>query len=427
MLVKFFNRGKGKGSGPVDYLLGKERKRAQATLLRGSPEQTIDLIDSLSFSKRYTSGALSFSEADISKDLKDKIMDSFEKAILSGLSKDQYDILWVEHKDKDRLELNFVIPTVELKTGKRLQPYYDKVDRKRINAWQTIVNGSFGFDDPHDPARERFSSFPSDLPKQKEEASRLITNGLTAMLSAGVIKDRASVLSTLRDAGFEITRETKSSISIKAKGDDRPLRLKGKLYERDFKFSEDVREEREATIRKYKEERKQRVQQAKYTYQEASRAKREEHRKRFSGPKRKNGEGSVSCSDINTENLRVRADSGVSDIGGSNGTTVKITNNWIKELINAHERRTAAIVGSITASILTARAAIADRLRRDEFATREVGRTGARKGYATPSRRKSEWIQEPSSGRKAQVRTSRKASQRRKSQRPRESLPMRTL
>ncbi|WP_149022820.1 relaxase/mobilization nuclease domain-containing protein, partial [Salmonella enterica] len=41
----------------------------------------------------------------------------------------QYSILWVEHQDKGRLELNFVIPNMELQTGKRLQPYYDRADR----------------------------------------------------------------------------------------------------------------------------------------------------------------------------------------------------------------------------------------------------------------------------------------------------------
>ncbi|RXY49168.1 nuclease, partial [Klebsiella pneumoniae] len=46
----------------------------------------------------------------------------------------------MEHQDKGRLELNFVIPHMELQSGKRLQPYYDRADRPRINAWQTLVN-----------------------------------------------------------------------------------------------------------------------------------------------------------------------------------------------------------------------------------------------------------------------------------------------
>ncbi|MGU0043982.1 hypothetical protein ACVXHA_22160 [Escherichia coli] len=58
---------------------------------------------------------------------------SFERVLMPGLEKNQYSILWVEHQDKGRLELNFVIPNMELQSGK-LQPYYDRADRPRIDA-----------------------------------------------------------------------------------------------------------------------------------------------------------------------------------------------------------------------------------------------------------------------------------------------------
>ena len=49
MIVKFHARGKGGGSGPVDYLLGRERNREGATVLRGDPEEVRELIDSTPF------------------------------------------------------------------------------------------------------------------------------------------------------------------------------------------------------------------------------------------------------------------------------------------------------------------------------------------------------------------------------------------
>lgn len=39
MIVKIHSRGAGSGSGPVDYLLGKDRQREQATVLRGDPDR----------------------------------------------------------------------------------------------------------------------------------------------------------------------------------------------------------------------------------------------------------------------------------------------------------------------------------------------------------------------------------------------------
>ena len=112
MIVKFHPRGSGRGSGPVDYLLGRDRQREGATLDRGDPAVIMALIDSSPYAKKYTSGVLSFAEADLPRETKDKLMSDFEKMLLPGLDADQYSCLWVEHRDKGRLELNFVIPNI---------------------------------------------------------------------------------------------------------------------------------------------------------------------------------------------------------------------------------------------------------------------------------------------------------------------------
>lgn len=129
MIVKIHSRGAGSGSGPVDYLLGKERDRDKAVVLRGEPERVRQLIDGCEFARAYTSGVLSFREQNLPDDEKVRLMDEFEQTLLPGLDGDQYACLWVEHRDKDRLELNFVFPNIELQSGKRLQPYYDRADR----------------------------------------------------------------------------------------------------------------------------------------------------------------------------------------------------------------------------------------------------------------------------------------------------------
>nr|QIS34445.1 hypothetical protein [Leclercia adecarboxylata] len=73
---------------------------------------------------------LSFAEADLPPGQREKLIASFERVLMPGLDKDQYSVLWVEHTDKGRLELNFLIPNTELLTGKRLQPYLG-------SAWKT--------------------------------------------------------------------------------------------------------------------------------------------------------------------------------------------------------------------------------------------------------------------------------------------------
>ncbi|MBJ3272186.1 nuclease, partial [Salmonella enterica subsp. enterica serovar Aberdeen] len=55
MIVKFHPRGRGGGAGPVDYLLGNDRKRDGASVLQGKPEEVRELIDASPYAKKYTS------------------------------------------------------------------------------------------------------------------------------------------------------------------------------------------------------------------------------------------------------------------------------------------------------------------------------------------------------------------------------------
>ena len=281
MIVKIHSRGAGSGSGPVDYLLGKDRQREQASVLRGNPEHVRELIDGCNFARAYTSGVLSFQEPDIADAEKSRLMDEWEHTLLTGLDRDQYACLWVEHRDKGRLELNFVIPNIELQSGKRLQPYFDRADRPRVNAWQTLTNDRLGLRDPNDPTYRRPLTQASDLPRDKQQAAEKITAGLMNLMQQGVIRSRQDVVTQLESYGLTVARETKSSISIADPDGGRNIRLKGMIYERDFKFGEGLRGEIEAAGAGYRAEREARVREAGNVYQRGIEIKLAEHQQRY--------------------------------------------------------------------------------------------------------------------------------------------------
>lgn len=296
MIVQFFDRGKGRGSGPTDYLLGKDRDREHAEVLRGNPDETAALIDSSGYAKKYTAGCLSFEESDIPAEQKRALMDSFEECIFAGLDKDQYNCLWVQHRDKGRLELNFVIPNIELLSGKRLQPYYYAADRGRVDAWRTMQNLTHGYSDPDDPAKRQSMTQAKDLPKNTQEAAQSITDGLEALALAGKVKSRADVLETLEKAGFEISRTTPSSISIKnpdPKG--RNIRLKGALYEQNFRFGEDLRADITHRSRQHRAANESRLRHATAKYQRGIEAKRAENNRRYTRPAATHEQGSIQA------------------------------------------------------------------------------------------------------------------------------------
>lgn len=285
MIVKFHARGRGGGSGPVDYLLGKERNREGASVLQGKPEEVRELIDASPYAKKYTSGVLSFAEADLAPGQREKLMASFERVLMPGLDKDQYSVLWVEHQDKGRLELNFVIPNTELLTGKRLQPYYDCADRPRIDAWQTVVNGRLGLHDPNAPENRRALVTPGSLPESKQEAARAITRGLLALASSGELKTRQDVTEALTASGFDVVRTTKNSISIADPDGGRNIRLKGAIYEQSFNAGEGLRAEIESAAAEYRRDAENRVQRAREVCKSGTERKREENQRRHQRPR----------------------------------------------------------------------------------------------------------------------------------------------
>ncbi|RTN44283.1 nuclease, partial [Enterobacter hormaechei] len=216
---------------------------------------------------------------------REKLMASFERVLMPGLDKDQYSVLWVEHTDKGRLELNFLIPNTELLTGKRLQPYFDRADRPRIDAWQTVVNGRLGLHDPNAPENRRALVTASALPETKQEAAQAITQGLLALASSGELKTRQDVTAALESAGFEVVRTTRSSISIADPDGGRNIRLKGAIYEQSFNAGEGLGAEIESAAAAYRRDAESRIQRARAVCQSGTECKREENQRRHPRPR----------------------------------------------------------------------------------------------------------------------------------------------
>lgn len=285
MIVKFLpNKGGGSCRATMNYLLGKDRDREHAKVLQGNPELTERLADNLEFKNRYTVGVLSFQESDLDETAKREIMASFEQSLFAGLDQDQYDITWIEHKDKDRLELNFVIPNVELTTGKRLQPYYDRIDRPLVENWKQVINHDYGLSDPNDPRKAQAIKIdPHNLPKDIQAIKERIGAVISDRIDKGYITDRKGVIELLKQSGFEIKRTTDKSISIANPNGKRNIRLEGFIYE-NRQFSGELGAERTRTRQDYDRENTERYQSALGKLQRAITVKSESNSKNFRRP-----------------------------------------------------------------------------------------------------------------------------------------------
>lgn len=267
MIVSFFSRGIGAGKGPVHYCIDaivpefdpitrkrikgefKERNPAPV-IVRGDPRLTILLIDSIDNKWKYTSGVIAFAESDApSIEMQSQVIDDFEKTNFAGLEPDAYHALWIRHEHEGNVELHFVIPRIELITGKALNiapPGYIEM----IDSWRDKWNYKEGWASPDEPERKKLVKRDDIDLKMDSEAlrkglplvddpKRLIGEFLVQRIEAGSLKNREDVLSALKDAGLEINRMGKDYISVRPESGAKQIRLKGLLYESSFEISYD--------------------------------------------------------------------------------------------------------------------------------------------------------------------------------------------
>lgn len=258
MLVKFFENEKGGGVGSVYYLLNDRVQEGTARLLRGDKWLTLSLINTIEFKHKVTFGSLNFTEKNLPDKIKTEIMDRFEKMLLAGLERDKnYNILWVEHTDKENLELNFVIPRIELQSLKALTPYYHKADLSRVDTFKEIINLEYDLSDPNDPIRES-TIIGSRKKKALFQNAQELENIIKEQILSRYLNSRDEIIAYLRENGVEVPKISKEYISVKLPEAKKPTRLKGAIFNERFTNFESLEAEFgrvEARVRDYQRER----------------------------------------------------------------------------------------------------------------------------------------------------------------------------
>lgn len=300
MVVKFFANKKGGSTASLDYLLNERKNTGKAKLLQGDEKLTRDIINSISFKQKTTVGCLSFEEKNISEDLKYKLMREFEEMLMPNME-DRYNIIWIEHTDKDRLELNFVIPKIDLESQKSLNPYFHKADLKRVELWQDLTNLENSFTNPKDPAKKRTletNSKEIHLSKDYEELDKTIHE----LVKDGFITSREDIIKLLKENNIEVTRTGKDYLAIKLPDSKRAKRFKGSIYDEQFTSNQGIIELSKATSEREREfnsrDTGEEIKQLRAKLNELTQAKIEYYRKRF---KRSNQKEELSTNRDNSD------------------------------------------------------------------------------------------------------------------------------
>lgn len=323
MIVKFFKHGSGKNkssSSVKDYLLDERAEKGQAKVIRGNEPLASQVIDASTANSTYTSGVLSFAqdERELSDDEKQKIMASFEQCLLPNFDPTRYTCYWVEHTDKDRLELNFVFAKTDLATGKNLDVFQFERDKKRLNAWKEIAVQEYNLIDPNDPLleqelRQGYGGIENKTPykikpNNLQETKDWVHEQIKEQIQIGAISDRKDIIkyiTLLSDDDdkpyFELVRETKKSLSFKDTTNDSKknvFRLDGEIYGSNYKIKPSERQTNTDVIQSSRLKRHQdwlntaseRLDNAKREYQELAGYRSKQLAKRF-------GTAQANCND----------------------------------------------------------------------------------------------------------------------------------
>ncbi|MEE3358831.1 MAG: relaxase/mobilization nuclease domain-containing protein [Pseudomonadota bacterium] len=262
MIISFFSTGTGGAAAPVDYLTAREVlaydenrnlirddtgqlqtkiRDPLPEVLHGNPDQTRDLIDASSNKWSYTAGVISFADGDDpSPDAQQEAIELFEALAFAGLDRDQYDCLWVRHSHEGNVELHFCTPRLELSTGKALNiapPGHENA----FSSLRDLMNKTHGWADPFEPDRAREVRATIEAPA-RVQGREALHDWILDQISVGTITDRASMIDTLTDAGFEIPRTSKNHITAKDPDTGERWRLKGEIFHDDWQAEPPRRE-----------------------------------------------------------------------------------------------------------------------------------------------------------------------------------------
>lgn len=263
MIVRFFNTGTSNGESPVGYLLrirdhqGNLRPEAPE-LLAGSPQLTIDLINGIGRKHKYSSGCLAFrAEEQPTRAELFKIIDRFKDTVAPGLSHDQYNSLFVLHREPPDpktglagFHVHFLFPMVMLAgksasgkslVGRRFNPHPPGQRTIETMALFTqIINQDHGWAQVTEkPLRVGMDAFwrKVDTTRHNEKAD-ILQMELKRAINSGAVNNRADLVTYMdQTLGMTITRITENTVSVKFPGANKAMRLRGAMFEVDTDYT----------------------------------------------------------------------------------------------------------------------------------------------------------------------------------------------
>lgn len=149
MIIKIFNQGSSDGSRHTDYLLNEDSHAGhRPEVLCGDVAITKAVMKSTTRKLKYTAGVISFKQGENLTELQQlTLIEDFKAAFAPFDDPARANFLFVRHRDKNRLELHWVVAKQDLKTGRSWSIFVPgKANLLLYEAFTRLQNYKYGFE-----------------------------------------------------------------------------------------------------------------------------------------------------------------------------------------------------------------------------------------------------------------------------------------
>ncbi|HDR9086935.1 TPA: relaxase/mobilization nuclease domain-containing protein [Burkholderia vietnamiensis] len=259
MLVSNFSGGS--TADAVNYVLSntnwkKEERPHKPEILSGDPNivKEMGLLAS-KFANPTTSGVISFAKGETpTKEQMQEIISDYKSQFFRGME-DRVALLFVLHKEKDKDHIHVIGANMDMQTGKYFNPFPPgDMTKDLLKAFSSLQNHKYGWQqvnqNPLKPshtktehkanAHQKHSNFYAEVFKNTKD-KRTFESACLDLAKSGEVKNRDELVSFLKDAGYQLSREGQDYISV-VNPDGKNFRLKDGIFKQGADYKELIKE-----------------------------------------------------------------------------------------------------------------------------------------------------------------------------------------